>query len=90
MCCIAGQGQLPLKEEALACTQGGGVENRTAAALSVCYFLDFAAVAKKQLSCPLKSLAGLRVFLILITTGRVCSSQALAGAAAFQVSRKHM
>ncbi len=26
MCCITGQGQLPLKHEALACTQVSGVE----------------------------------------------------------------
>ena len=28
MCCIAGQGQLPLKDEALACTQVSGAEQK--------------------------------------------------------------
>lgn len=82
MCCITGQGQLPLKHEG----RSGELNKRTAAALSVCEFLYIAAVAKEQLSYPLKSLAGLRVFLIFITAGRGRSSQALAGAAASQVS----
>ena len=89
MCCIAGQGQLPVKHEALACTQVIEVKQGAAAAISVCYFLYIAAVAKEQLSCLLESLAGLRVFLILITAGRACSSQARAGAAS-QMSKKHV